>query len=158
MFSVREALQMITIRAAVAADVAAISAIVTEAYSPYIARIGKPPGPMRDDYAALVADGVVDVADDRRGIAGLVVTLLAHSPALLDNVAVAARARGMGLGRRLIEHAEARAKAAGHHVITLYTNVMMTENLALYPRLGYRETGRRHENGFDRVYFAKDLT
>jgi hypothetical protein len=33
----------------------------------------------------------------------------------------------------------------------------MTENLAFYPRLGYREVGRVVEDGFRRVYFAKRL-
>ena len=33
----------------------------------------------------------------------------------------------------------------------------MTENLALYPALGYVETGRRVEDGFSRVYFSKRL-
>lgn len=37
----------------------------------------------------------------------------------------------------------------------LYTNAKMTENLTLYARLGWRETDRRTEQGFERVYFEK---
>jgi ribosomal protein S18 acetylase RimI-like enzyme len=33
----------------------------------------------------------------------------------------------------------------------------MTENLALYRRLGFRETGRLGEKGYDRVYMSKML-
>lgn len=33
----------------------------------------------------------------------------------------------------------------------LYTNEKMTENLSIYPKLGYVEVGRRTENGFNRV-------
>src|ERR1700753_4210575 len=44
------------IRAATAADVPAIAEIVNEAYRHYIARIGKPPGPMLDNYAARVSE------------------------------------------------------------------------------------------------------
>jgi hypothetical protein len=33
----------------------------------------------------------------------------------------------------------------------------MTENQAIYARLGYRETGRRTEDGYQRVYMEKDL-
>jgi hypothetical protein len=47
------------IRAATAADVRAIADIVEQAYRHYIARIGKPPGPMLDDYATRVAERVV---------------------------------------------------------------------------------------------------
>ena len=40
----------------------------------------------------------------------------------------------------------------------LYTHVLMTENQALYRRLGYVETGRVTEKGFDRVYMQLNLS
>lgn len=33
--------------------------------------------------------------------------------------------------------------------------MLMTENLALYGRLGFCETGRVSEKGYERVYMAK---
>ena len=33
----------------------------------------------------------------------------------------------------------------------------MTENLALYPRLGYCEIDRREEAGFSRVFYRKEI-
>jgi hypothetical protein len=33
----------------------------------------------------------------------------------------------------------------------------MVENLAFYPRLGYREDARRVEDGFRRVYYSKRI-
>jgi hypothetical protein len=53
--------------------------------------------------------------------------------------------------------AEARAHALGLGVLRLYTNAAMSENLRFYPALGYRETGRRRQEGFDRVFFEKRL-
>lgn len=47
------------------------------------------------------------------------------------------------------------ARAAGLSQIRLYTNEAMTENLAYYPRHGYRETHRGIEDGYRRVYFTK---
>ena len=41
--------------------------------------------------------------------------------------------------------------------MTPSTNEKMTENLTLYPRLGYCEVARRTEDGFNRVYFQKTL-
>ena len=76
---------------------------------------------------------------------------------LVENVAVARSAQGRGLGRRLLEHAEDQALRLGLPETRLYTNAAMTENLAIYPRLGYAEVNRRTEDGFDRVYFRKDL-
>ena len=40
----------------------------------------------------------------------------------------------------------------------LYTHVLMVENVAIYRRLGFEETHRVTEKGYDRVYMAKDLT
>ncbi|MEQ9160672.1 MAG: hypothetical protein RLO10_10775 [Roseovarius indicus] len=37
----------------------------------------------------------------------------------------------------------------------LYTNEKMVANLSIYPHLGYAETDRRTEDGFNRVYFEK---
>ena len=47
--------------------------IVEQAYRHYIARIGKPPGPMLDDYAARVLEGVVWVLEEGAAIAGIIV-------------------------------------------------------------------------------------
>ena len=75
----------------------------------------------------------------------------------LENVAVDPAKQGTGLGRALVTHAEAVARAAGARAVELYTNAKMTENQGLYPRLGYRETGRAAEDGFDRVFYRKTL-
>jgi ribosomal protein S18 acetylase RimI-like enzyme len=145
------------IRLAHAEDVAAVAAIVREAYSVYLARNGKTPGPMRDDYAVLVDDKRVHVLEDGGEIVGLVVLIPEQRAMLLDNVAVSPRAQGHGFGVRLIAFAEARARAAGFAVIRLYTQDIMTENLALYSRLGFVETHRGEEIGLQRVYMSKTL-
>jgi ribosomal protein S18 acetylase RimI-like enzyme len=77
---------------------------------------------------------------------------------LLQNVAVAPAAQGQGYGRRLITFAEDEAKRRGYDELRLYTNVLMGENIALYQHLGFREIGRIHEQGFDRVSMAKSVT
>ena len=45
----------------------------------------------------------------------------------------------------------------GFRSIYLCTNSKMTENQALYPRIGYVEYERKNEAGFDRVFYRKDL-
>jgi hypothetical protein len=40
----------------------------------------------------------------------------------------------------------------------LYTNAVMTENLALHARLGTREDQRRIDQGFARVFLSKRLS
>jgi ribosomal protein S18 acetylase RimI-like enzyme len=145
------------IRLARAADVAAITTIVKDAYSVYLARNGKIPGPMRDDYAVLIASKRVHVLEDGGETVGLVVLIPEQRTLLLDNVAVSPRAQGRGFGVRLIAFAEESARALGLGVIRLYTQDIMTENLALYSRLGFVETHRGEAIGLQRVYMSKTL-
>ena len=146
------------IRCARAEDRAAVEAIVRDAYAIYIERIGKPPGPMLDDYAALIADGAVNVLEEAGGtMAAIIVLLRKPDHLLLDNIAVRLDRQGSGLGRRLIAFAEAEARRLGHAELRLYTHETMTENIALYTRLGFVETGRGQAAGYDRVFMTKRL-
>ena len=146
-----------TIRQALLADVPAVEHVVYEAYKHYIPRIGKPPGPMTNDYYEQVASGSVWVLVLDSEIVGVVVLVPASDYMVLDNVAVAPEKQGLGLGRRLIDFAEARARQSGYGIIQLYTNELMHENLDLYVKLGYRETSRRFDSGFKRVFMKKTL-
>jgi ribosomal protein S18 acetylase RimI-like enzyme len=144
-----------TIERAGAADVAAIEEVVRRAYTKYVERIGRPPGPMLEDYRARVAENAVWVLRDAGQIAGVLVLLPEPGYLQLDNVAIDPGAQGRGHGRALIAFAEAEARRLGYEELRLYTNAMMHENLALYPRLGFSETHRAREAGYDRVYFKK---
>jgi ribosomal protein S18 acetylase RimI-like enzyme len=146
------------IRRAQSEDRAAVEAIVRDAYAIYIERIGGPPGPMLDDYAALIADGAVSVLEEPDGtLAAIIVLLRKPDHLLLDNIAVRPDRQGSGLGRQLIAFAEAEAQRLGHPELRLYTHETMTENIALYTRLGFVETGRGRDAGYDRVFMTKQL-
>ena len=145
------------VRVATAADVSVIGQIVEQAYRHYIPRIGKPPGPMSDDYALRVSEGVVWVIEERSTIAGIIVLLPRVDHLLLDNIAVAPARQGSGLGRRLLAFAEAEAVRSGYREIRLYTHQTMTENQRLYAAIGYEETGRGTEAGYERVFMRKRL-
>ena len=145
------------IRAATAADVPAIADVVDQAYGHYVARMGKPPGPMLDDYAARVLEGVVWVLEEGAVIAGITVLLPAMDYLLLDNIAVSPARQGSGLGRRLLAFTEAEALRLGYTEIRLYTHQTMVENQRLYASIDYEETGRSTEAGYDRVFMRKQL-
>ena len=145
------------IRAATAADVPAIAEIADEAYRHYIARIGKLPRPMLDDYAARVVEGVVWVLEEGAAIAGIIVLLPMTNYLLLDNIAISPARQGLGLGQRLFAFAEAEAVRRGYSEIRLYTHQTMVENQRLYASIGYEETGRGTEAGYDRVFMRKQL-
>ncbi len=145
------------IRRAVDADAAAVAACVTAAYGIYIERMGKPPGPMLDDYAEVIDRHMVFVLEGPEGLVGALVLIAEDGGLLLDNVAIHPDHQGRGLGRRLIAFAEGEARRLGYAALDLYSHVIMTENIALYGALGYEETGRRTVNGYARVYMRKKL-
>lgn len=136
-------------------DLRAVEYLVRAAYGHYVARIGREPAPMRDDYAALIAAGRVHVAEAAGAVQGILVLIPQEDAMLLDNIAVAPDVQGQGLGRRMLAFAEDAARAAGYDAIKLYTNEAMTENIELYRRLGYSETHRAEEVGLRRIYMRK---
>lgn len=68
-------------------------------------------------------------------ISGL--SLTAARRAQVEGVRVAADLRGRGLGAALMADAEARARAAGCHLIQLTTNATRTDAHRFYARLGF---------------------
>jgi ribosomal protein S18 acetylase RimI-like enzyme len=145
------------IRPATPEDRAAVEAIVRDAYSVYLDRMGQPPGPMLDDYAAQIAAGSISVLDEDGEIVAIIVLLAKPDYLLLDNIAVRPDRQGTGLGRQMIAFAETEARRRSFTELRLYTHETMIENIALYTRLGFVETGRGHEAGYDRVFMTKRL-
>lgn len=145
------------VRTATLDDLGAVRLLVQRAYEGYTDRIGRRPAPMDADYEVLLstAERVFVVDDD--AVAGVIVVSTESDHVSIDNVAVSPDAQGRGYGRLLMSVAERRARELGLPQVRLYTNAAMTENLAMYPRLGYVETDRRCDDGFDRVFFVKEL-
>jgi ribosomal protein S18 acetylase RimI-like enzyme len=149
---------MLTLRLARADDLAGLRAIVVAAYAAYLPRMDRPPAPMTADYAGAIDRRQVWVAVSDGEPAGLVVLIPRPDHLLLDNLAVRPAAQDRGIGTQLLALAEREAARLGLRKIRLYTNAAMTENLAYYPRHGYRLTHRAEEDGFQRVFFTKDLS
>ena len=143
------------LRPAQAQDVDGITACVDAAYRPYIERIGRKPGPMLEDYARVIEERQVTVAESKGGIAGVLVLAPTPEGLLLDNVAVLPEHRGVG--KALLQYAESEARRQGFGSLYLYTHEQMSENRALYSKIGYIEYDRRVEYGFARVYMRKSL-
>ncbi|WP_193368137.1 GNAT family N-acetyltransferase [Pelagibius marinus] len=145
------------IRPARPADAARIAAIADAAYRPYLARMNRTPAPMEEDYGARIAEGLTWVLEEDGEILGLLVLETHADHLLLDNIAVDPARHGRGVGRRLLDFTEDEARRRGYGVVQLYTNEVMVENIAMYRRLGYVETGRKQDRGYDRVFFRKAL-
>jgi ribosomal protein S18 acetylase RimI-like enzyme len=136
-------------------DLPAIVAIAEAAYTPYIARIGKRPAPMDADFTGAMERGELFVLAAGEDLAGYIVTFPKDGAQFVENVAVAPQLQGQGLGRRLLDFAEAEALRNSLVRMFLYTNVHMTENLEYYPSLGYKEYKRAVEDGFEGCFSKK---
>jgi putative acetyltransferase len=72
---------------------------------------------------------------------GCAAVVLMDGFAEIKRMFVSPRARGGGVGRRLLEHVEAQALAGGRHVLRLETGIHQPEALGLYERAGYSRRG-----------------
>jgi ribosomal protein S18 acetylase RimI-like enzyme len=145
------------LRPATLADADKLATLVDDAYGHYVERIGRPPGPMTEDYRDVIRTRQVTVAESEEAMVGAIVLDVTDAGFAVENVAVHPFHRGRGLGRALLELAEIEARRAGFDSIYLYTHEQMSENLALYARIGYVEYERRREAGLSRVFMRKQL-
>ncbi len=148
------------LRPATAEEAPRLRELVRTAYAKYVDRMGREPRPMTQDYDAVVRQLDVTVAEVDGAVAGLVA--LEEDPEeggfVVDNVAVDPAHHGTGVGRALLEHAEGEARRRGHDELLLYTHSTMTENLALYRRIGYVEYKRVPGEPGEIVFLRKRLS
>jgi ribosomal protein S18 acetylase RimI-like enzyme len=134
-----------------------MGAIARAAYAKYVPRIGREPAPMVADYAAHIERDEAVVIEHSGQVCGFMIAWAEADAYFVDNIAIGPVAQGRGFGRELIEHAVGEARRFRLSALRLYTNVSMTENLAMYRHLGFVEAHRAMENGFNRVYMRWDL-
>jgi DNA-binding MarR family transcriptional regulator/GNAT superfamily N-acetyltransferase len=80
-----------------------------------------------------------------------------RGPAELKRMWVAAPARGLGVGRRLLAALEAHAAANGIRTVRLDTNKALTEAIAMYRSAGYREVDAFNDEPYAHHWFEKRL-
>jgi len=136
-------------------EIPTLTRLKRSAYAPWLPILGMEPLPYRADYRALLDDHEAWFARDADGteVGALV---LGFEPDHLLIWSVAAFAGGRGIGRALLDFAEAEAIRRSLDEVRLYTNVLMGRNIELYLSLGYGETG--HEttpDGRHVVHMAK---
>jgi ribosomal protein S18 acetylase RimI-like enzyme len=146
-----------TIRAARPADAPRLEAIARAAYATYVPRIGREPAPMSAEYAAEIAAGHAIVISHGQDVAGYLIGCPHADGYFIENIAVDPASQGRGLGGAMLQHAMAEAKRLKLPALWLFTNKLMTENLALYAHIGFVETHRTVEHGYDRVYMRLSI-
>jgi DNA-binding MarR family transcriptional regulator/predicted GNAT family acetyltransferase len=78
-------------------------------------------------------------------------------PSEIKRMWVAESARGLGIGRRMLEHLERRARRAGATTVRLDTNRALVEAIALYRSSDYSEIPRFNDEPFAHHWFEKRL-
>ena len=146
-----------TLRRATADDASAVTACVHDAFRVYVARLGVEPRPMQRDYTEAIAGTQAWVATLQQETVAALLLDVTGEGFLVDVIAVLPAHQGTGVGRALLALAEREALRQGHASIYLYTNEKMTENRALYQRIGYVEYKRETLDGRTRVYLRKPL-
>lgn len=149
--------EAVSLRRGFAADADEIAALTQEAYSKWIAVMGCKPSPMTVDYHAALRAHRFDLLHIGNRIVGLIETVPDEPFLLIVNVAVRPGFQGRGLGERLLSLAEDIAAGQALSGIRLYTNALMTENIRLYERLGYRREREELRNVGIAVYMTKPL-
>lgn len=110
-------------------------------------------------------------ADDTRPPAGLFLVATLHGdpvgcgalkfhgdgPTELKRMWVSPAVRGLGVGRRLLEHLERRTAEHGGRVIRLETNKALPEAVAMYRSGGYREVDAFNDEPYADHWFEKVL-
>jgi GNAT superfamily N-acetyltransferase len=146
-----------TLRRADAHDAASVATCAVKAFRHYIPRLGLTPIPVTKDYGAAIANAQVWVATQQGQTIAALVLDVTDEGFLIDVIAVLPQHQGTGVGRALLELAEREALRQGHDSIYLFTNEKMTENRALYERIGYVEYKRLCLAERTRVFLRKPL-
>jgi ribosomal protein S18 acetylase RimI-like enzyme len=111
-----------------------------------------------DDRDLVPPRGAFLVASiDGETVAGGCVKTIAPRVGYLKRMWVAAAARGLGLGRRMLEELEAETRALGLTTLRLETNKALTEAIALYRSAGYREVSPFNDERYATHWFEKRL-
>ena len=145
------------IRRATPPDAAAVRLLVREAYAKWVPLMGREPMPMLADYDLAVREHEVELAYVGGTLVAVIEMILHSDHLFIENVAVAPDHQGLGLGRHLLAHAEARARALGLLELRLLTAQAMAGNADFYQSLGYRIDRTEPFKGGFTVYMSKDI-
>lgn len=130
-----------TIRTARPDDARALARCIDAAYASYADQGIELPH-VSEGIEDDIRDNSVWVAVAGARIVGGLVLVLRKDHAVIANVAVEPSASGTGLGRALMERAEAETRRRGLAALRLNTHVDIPRNVSLYEHLGWHVTGR----------------
>ena len=148
---------MTDIRRASARDCDSISALQRAAYAQNAVVLGATPIPLAADYSEILRTMECWAVDGHDGLDGALILEYRPVDMLIWSVASHPRARGRGVGRRLLEFAHERARENARDTIRLYTASVYAGNIAWYARQGFVEESREQLSDRVEVNMVKKL-
>ena len=143
----------LVLRAATAADAAAIAATIAAAFEQYRGRLEPESGAFgetADGIAAELARESGAILAERNGrILGCVMVKLIDDDLYFGRLSVVPEVRGEGIARRLVEAVEDEARRRELAGVRLGVRIVLVENQQLFSSMGYVETSREAHEGFD---------
>ncbi len=140
---------VIDVRPAAVADRAAVVKVLQRAFADYDGRLQPPPGALGETEASVRAHlkhGSSALAFIAGEPVGAMFIERKGDALFLSRVSVVPEKRGSGITARMAALAEEEARRQGVATLTLRVREVLAQNLALFERLGFRETGRHgHE-------------
>ena len=154
---------VIDVRPATAADRAVVVKVLQRAFADYDGRLQPPPGALGETEASVrahLSEGLVALAFIVGEPVGAMFIERKGDALFLSRVSVVPEKRGSGITARMVALAEDEARRQGLHALTLRVRDVLAQNIALFQRLGFRETSRHgHESKAETVMIdmRKDL-
>ena len=141
------------LRAATAADAAAIHATIAASFEQYRGKLEPESGAFRETVEGIAAElaresGAI-VAERNGRMIGCVMVKLMEDDLYFGRLSVVPEARGEGIARRLVEAVEDEARRRELAGVQLGVRIVLVENQKLFSSMGYVEISREAHEGFD---------
>ena len=141
------------LRAATAADAAALAATIAAAFEEYRGKLQPESGAFQETADAIAAELARDssaIVAERNGVlVGCVMLKLMEDDLYLGRLSVLPSERGHGIARKLVEAVEDEARRRELAGVRLGVRVVLTANQRFFTSLGYAEYSREAHPGFD---------
>ncbi len=143
----------LVLRAATAADAAAIAATIAASFEQYRGKLEPESGAFRETAGSIAAElaresGAI-IAERNGRMIGCVMVKLEEDDLYFGRLSVVPEARGEGIARRLVEAVEDEARRRELAGVRLGVRIVLVENQQLFSSMGYVETSREAHEGFD---------